>query len=98
MKQFFEQALKDLPKVPFRAPSGIRMVKIDRRSGRPVFGVWPTEEPLAPVIWEAFKPENAPRRAARRDDDQRAAPKKAAPTRRESQGDSDFLQREGGIY
>ncbi|GGO97198.1 penicillin-binding protein 1A [Stakelama pacifica] len=98
MKQFFEQALKDLPKVPFRAPSGIRMVKIDRRSGRPVFGVWPTDEPLAPVIWEAFKPENAPRRAARRDDDQRAAPKKAAPTRRESQGDSDFLQREGGIY
>ncbi|MBW4331218.1 PBP1A family penicillin-binding protein [Stakelama sp. CBK3Z-3] len=98
MKQFLEKALKDLPKVPFRAPAGIRMVRIDRRSGKPVFGAWPSGEPLASVIWEAFKPENEPRRAARRQDEQKSAPKKAAPKRRETQSDSDFLQQQGGIY
>ncbi len=100
MKQFLEQALKDLPKVPFRAPAGIRMVRIDRRSGKPVFGTWPTDEPLAPVIWEAFKPENEPRRRARREEDEqkKTAPKKAAPTQRQTKDDSDFLQEQGGIY
>ena len=38
------------------------MVRIDRRSGRKVFGEWPTSDPKAAVIWEAFKPESEPRR------------------------------------
>ena len=44
------------------ALTGIRMVRIDRRSGRRVFGVWPSNAPKAAVIWEAFKPETEPRR------------------------------------
>ena len=106
-KQFAKEAFKDMPVVPFRAPAGIRMVRIDRRSGRKVFGAWPTDEPKAAVIWEAFKPESEPRRSIRREQvaDPQAAvtrakakrPAAARPRPAQAQ-ESDFLQREGGIY
>ena len=103
-KAFASKAMKDMPVVPFRAPAGIRMVRIDRTSGKRVFGAWPGADPKAAVIWEAFKPESEPRRSIRRDElpklkaeiKQKAkasAPAASAPAR-----DSDFLQREGGIY
>jgi penicillin-binding protein 1A len=104
-KQFAQAAFKDMPVVPFRAPPGIRMVRIDRRSGKKVFGAWPTDDPKAGVIWEAFKPESEPRRSIRRDEiaaaPAAAAPKavrKAVPRAAERQRDSDFLQNQGGIY
>ena len=103
-KQYAQVALKDMPVVPFRAPEGIRMVRIDRRSGRRVFGAWPAPEPKAAVIWEAFKPESEPRRSIRRDElaDPKAlllaAKARAAARVRADTRDSDFLQREGGIY
>src|SRR3546814_9136012 len=65
---FRSVAMKDRPKTPFVAPSGIRMVRIERRTGRKVFGVWPSDDPKSPVIWEAFKPESEPRRVIRRDE------------------------------
>jgi penicillin-binding protein 1A len=64
-KQFAKVAFKDVPVLPFRAPEGIRMVRIDRRSGQKVFGTWPTSDPKGGVIWEAFKPESEPRRTFR---------------------------------
>jgi penicillin-binding protein 1A len=106
-KQFAQVAFKDMPVMPFRAPTGIRMVRIDRRSGRKVFGAWPTDDPKAAVIWEAFKPESEPRRSIRRDemaaDAKAAAPRtksapKARARRQEAPRDSDFLQNAGGIY
>src|SRR5206468_676316 len=63
-KQWALTALKDQPKVPFAAPPGIRWVRIDRASGKAVFGVFPTQEdPNSPVIWEAFQPQTEPRRS-----------------------------------
>jgi penicillin-binding protein 1A len=57
-KQWALTALKDVPKVPFVAPPGIRWVRIDRASGKPVYGAFPTsEDPKSPVIWEAFQPQ-----------------------------------------
>jgi penicillin-binding protein 1A len=58
-KEWALTALKDQPKVPFVAPAGIRWVRIDRASGKPVFGVFPTgdNDPKASVIWEAFQPQ-----------------------------------------
>ena len=102
-KQFAQATLKDMPKIPFRAPPGIRMVRIDRRSGKKVFGAWPTDDPKAAVIWEAFKPESEPRRSIRRDEMANRPPEKAAPRVRvrraeAAQRDSDFLQNQGGIY
>ncbi|CUS45347.1 MAG: transglycosylase domain-containing protein [Pseudomonadota bacterium] len=101
-KEFAVKAYEGMEKIPFRAPAGIRMVRIDRASGKPVFGAWPTTDPKAAVIWEAFKPESEPRRAARHDNEEDAAdkPKEAKPVQRREAAprDSDFLQREGGIY
>ena len=72
-------------------------------SGRPVYGTWPTDDPRASVIWEAFKPESEPRRTAQTTArDREEAPKvQAKAVARPVQAqprDSDFLQRQGGIY
>ena len=104
-KQFAQAAFKDRPKIPFAAPAGIRMVRIDRVTGKRVFGMFPTtEDPKSSVIWEAFQPETEPRRSFRREEDRedaaqriaqnrpRATPRTKAPTT------DDFLQRQGGIY
>lgn len=99
-KEFAVKAYEGLDKLPFRAPAGIRMVRVDRASGRPVYGTWPTSDPKASVIWEAFKPESEPRRAARRAGPAPAAAAAGASSavHKETPRDSDFLQREGGIY
>ena len=110
-KAFATKAYEGLDKIPFRAPAGIRMVRIDRASGKPVFGAWPSDDPKSAVIWEAFKPESEPRRAVRRDlilPDPAAVAAAAAAAKaraaeqarqqKEARRDSDFLQRQGGIY
>ncbi len=103
-RQFARTAFEGMPVVPFRAPAGIRMVRIDRRSGDRVFGAWPTSDPRAGVIWEAFRPESEPRRTIRRDQSvaeararRRTARPRAAETTARTE-DSDFLQRQEGIY
>ncbi|WP_294262618.1 transglycosylase domain-containing protein [uncultured Sphingomonas sp.] len=108
-KAFATKAWEGMEVLPFRAPPGTRMVRIDRGSGRPVTGAWPTDDPKASVIWEAFKPESEPTRQRRNREaeaQERAeaaakAKAAAAAARRQTQqrpSDSDFLQREGGIY
>ncbi|WP_051531475.1 PBP1A family penicillin-binding protein [Sphingomonas sp. URHD0057] len=65
-KQWAQTALNDQPKTPFVAPPGIRWVRIDRASGKKVFGVFPvTDDPKSSVIWEAFQPQTEPRRSYR---------------------------------
>jgi penicillin-binding protein 1A len=111
-KQFAQAALRDMPKIPFVAPAGIRMVRIDRVTGKRVFGNFPTTtDPKSSVIWEAFQPETEPRRAFRRSvelasarsDELRPAPRRAAqrrapPQQRAPADSAEFLQRQGGIY
>ena len=111
-KQFAQVAFKDMPKIPFVAPADIRMVRIDRVSGRRVFGTFPTvEDPKSSVIWEAFQPATEPRRSFRResrseaeeDEGQAAAtPRRARPRPRpapqQRPASEEFLQRQGGIY
>ncbi len=108
-KAFATKAWEGMEVLPFRAPPGTRMVRIDRASGRPVTGAWPTDDPKASVIWEAFKPESEPTRQRRNREAEAQAKAEAAAkakaaaaaARREVQqrpSDSDFLQREGGIY
>ena len=81
-------------------PPGIRMVRIDRASGKPgVRRAGRRNDPKAAVIWEAFKPESEPRRGPiRRDLPTPTATKAPPPRQAERHGDSDFLQRQGGIY
>jgi penicillin-binding protein 1A len=99
-RQFAQTAFQGMPVIPFRAPAGIRMVRIDRHSGQRVFGIWPTDsDPHAAVIWEAFKPESEPRRTTGRDVlDLAARVQTRTATPQADRRDSDFLQRQGGIY
>jgi penicillin-binding protein 1A len=112
-KQFAQAAFRGMPKVPFVAPPGIRMVRVDRGTGKRVFGIFPTTvDPKSSVIWEAFQPETEPRRSFRRSvelaragDTARSAPQRPAGARRTGPAQprapadsSEFLQRQGGIY
>jgi len=94
---------------PLIAPAGIRMVRIDRVSGRRVMGVEPTNEPKAAVIWEAFKPDTEPRQYSAEDEFSRRRDALIAEIRnaREARtaavktdpGDAqDFAEEQGGIY
>ena len=94
-----EPIIKDMPKTPFVAPDGMRMVRIDRRTGKRVFGGgWPAKDPLSAIIWEAFKPETEPRRSIRTEElAKREADNKASGALREEQS-RDFAGDQGGIY
>ncbi len=64
-KQFAKKAFVGVPRTPFIAPVGARMVRIDRSSGKRVYGGWPGEDPKSGVIWEAFKADTEPKRTIR---------------------------------
>lgn len=100
-RDFATEALADRQPIPFAAPKNVRMVRIDRRSGRRVYGSWPGNDPKASIIWEAFKPESEPRRTIREDEIRpaRTAPRQDAPVREEGgrRSDSQFLEDRGGI-
>jgi penicillin-binding protein 1A len=60
-KQFLLATRDRWSDVPAPVPKGVRMVKVDRVSGHPVFAGTPANrEAKASIIWEAFKPEAAP--------------------------------------
>ncbi|OCC23166.1 penicillin-binding protein [Croceicoccus estronivorus] len=67
-KQFVQATRKRWSDEPFPAPTGVRMVRIDRRTGKRVFDGWPTDDPKAAIIWEAFKPDTEPSRSTRQDE------------------------------
>lgn len=111
-KQFAQETRAKWTGRPFLTPAGVRMVRIDRRSGNRVFDGWPSDEPQAAVIWEAFKPDTEPRRSRRqgqadqlrelvlaqlrRGDD---AGSSAGDARRgEGEQQTNFVEESGGIY
>jgi penicillin-binding protein 1A len=53
VKNFMKVALANKPPVPFRVPAGVKLVRVDPRSGTRV-------GPGSPAILEAFKPGTAP--------------------------------------
>lgn len=113
-KQFARSAMAGMPKTPFIAPAGTRLVRIDRKSGKRVYGAWPGRDPMSAVIWEAFKAETEPKRsirqeelAAREDKPKEASEAQSNSATRSSASastsvgtkrDQEFIQQEGGIY
>ncbi len=98
----------DLPPV---APAGIRMIRVDRRTGKRVLDGWPTGDDRADIIWEAFKPDTEPDRSTRQDEiaskrdeilELIRTSRRAAPTNQGQQQSSeepdDFVEDQGGIY
>ena len=110
-KRFVEASRERWDGDEFVAPAGVRMVRIDRRSGKRVFDGTPSDDPKAAVIWEAFKPDTEPARATRQDEiaakrnaileqirrGRIAQTRSTAPARRE-EAPSDFVEQQGGIY
>ncbi|MEM6476743.1 MAG: transglycosylase domain-containing protein [Pseudomonadota bacterium] len=92
------------------APPGIRMVRVDRLSGKKVLNGWPTGDAKASIIWEAFKPDTEPERvtrsdqiAAKRDEILALIRSGSGAARREQQVEQeteqeDFVEEQGGIY
>ena len=109
-KDFVLQTRKRWSDTPFTAPEGIRLVKIDRVSGRQVFGGIPQDDQRkASVIWEAFKPNSEPTRTFRPEDQTLKdavleAIRKARAAKGEAPGEDvpveegDFVEDKGGIY
>lgn len=113
-KQFARAAMEGMPKTPFVASEGVRLVRIDRKSGKRVYGAWPGDDPKSAVIWEAFKAETEPKRSIRQAE---LAARGDKPVKKDrvvsgngtssgaSQGpssgtkrDQEFIQQGGGIY
>lgn len=67
IKSLIEKTRPKWSDLPAVAPAGVRMVRIDRRSGKRVFDGWPSDDPRSAVIWEAFKPDTEPERYTRQD-------------------------------
>jgi len=84
---FMAEALKDRAGIPFRIPSGIRLVRVNAKTGRPANAGDPN------VILEAFKAEDS-LTAAQSGDDLPLDPSSAAPIP-QSQPSVDDLN---GIY
>lgn len=109
-KQMVQETRDRWSTQPFTAPTGIRMVRVDRRSGKRVLGAEPGSDPRAAVIWEAFKPDTEPRRYTATDEfakkrdaliaEIRAARNPAAATRDTASENQarDFVEAQGGIY
>jgi len=67
-KQLVQETKPRWSTTPFIAPAGVRMVRVDRASGKRVYGADPGTDPKAAVIWEAFRADTEPPRATRTDD------------------------------
>jgi penicillin-binding protein 1A len=111
MIDFVKATRKRWSDEPFVAPAGVRLVRINRQSGKRVFDAWPTDDPKAAVIWEAFKPDTEPPRATRQDEIAakrneilemirrgRHANAQAAAVRQREDAQRDFVEDQGGIY
>lgn len=94
---------------PFVAPAGIRMVRIDRVTGKRVMGVEPADDPKASVIWEAFKPDTEPRQYTAEDEFTRrrdalisqirgAREARQAAAQGNGAEAQDFAEQQGGVY
>ena len=68
IKSLIEKTKAKWSDLPAVAPAGVRMVRIDRRSGKRVLDGWPTDDPKSAIIWEAFKPDTEPERYTRQDE------------------------------
>ena len=110
-KEFVQKTRARWADVPFRAPAGVRMVRVDRVSGKRVFAGNPGTDAKSPIIWESFKPDTEPRRSiAQGEMDAKARVLAAleqartarlgagAQAQRNAAAPSNFVEDQGGIY
>ncbi len=109
VKQLVTQTRERWKDEPLIAPAGIRMVRVDRRSGKRVVGGAVSADPKAGIIWEAFKPDTEPRRWTRSDEFAEKRDALIAAIRRGGREETavgavrtaepkDFAEEQGGVY
>ena len=112
MKDFIVATRARWDRTPFAAPSDIRMVKIDRATGKRVFEGEPSDDPKSSIIWEAFKADTEPPRVTRQDQLaaerdailaairrlKQAPSKNGAPEGGGEEAGADFVEQQGGVY
>ncbi|MEP2235004.1 MAG: transglycosylase domain-containing protein [Alteripontixanthobacter sp.] len=110
VKKFIQESRDHWSGDPFVAPAGVRMVRVDRRSGKQVYDGWPTSDPKAAIIWEAFKPDTEPPRKTRQDEiaERREeilalirrgrSAATSSSTRQTREEPDDFVEEQGGLY
>lgn len=109
-KEFVQATRKRWSDIPFAAPDGIRMVRIDRVTGKRVFAGTPDDRnPKASIIWEAFKPDTEPKRTIGAGEltakeqildalRQARAQRAAAAAQQQNNAARNFAEEQGGIY
>jgi penicillin-binding protein 1A len=110
-KDFVKKTRKRWSDEPFVAPAGIRMVRIDRVTGKRVLDGMPTDDPKSAIIWEAFKPDTEPPRRTRADAieakrkeilqlirEGSTARQRTVVTTGRDDAAGDFVEDQGGIY
>lgn len=111
IKTLIRESRDEWSDVPPVAPEGVRMVRVDRMSGKRVFDGWPTGDPKGSVIWEAFKPDTEPPRITRRDEIESKrkeilalirrgsqASQQSGPEKKVEEAPENFAEEQGGIY
>ncbi|MEM7779038.1 MAG: transglycosylase domain-containing protein [Pseudomonadota bacterium] len=107
IKDLIESSKDRWSALPPVAPDGIRMVRVDRRTGKRVLDGWPDGTPRADIIWEAFKPNSEPDRSTRQDEIAAKRDEILALIRAGREGDvfirregevENFAEEQGGIY
>ncbi|GAA4038996.1 penicillin-binding protein 1A [Parerythrobacter jejuensis] len=111
VKRFVRETKDRWSNRPAIAPSGVRMVRVDRRTGKRVFDAWPGSDPQAAIIWEAFKPDTEPPRSTRADEIAakrkevlelirrgRNAGRSVVQEVEREDAPADFVEDQGGIY
>ncbi|MCP5396651.1 MAG: transglycosylase domain-containing protein [Sphingomonadaceae bacterium] len=109
-KEFVTKTRDRWDDYPLVAPAGVRMVRVDRRTGKRVFDGMPGDSPDSAIIWEAFKPDSEPPRQTRRDEIAAKREEILELIRKGRQGagaaqqvereepPADFVEEQGGIY
>ncbi|MEL7217802.1 MAG: penicillin-binding transpeptidase domain-containing protein, partial [Pseudomonadota bacterium] len=110
IKDLIENSRERWVDLPAVAPPGVRMVRVDRRTGKRVFSGWPSSDPKSAIIWEAFKPDTEPDRSTRQDEiaakrdeilELIRRSRNSAPRQNVESSDGqpeDFVEDQGGIY
>jgi penicillin-binding protein 1A len=110
-KDFVQKTRDRWTAEPPIAPPGIRMVRVDRRTGKKVMTGWPSNDGNSAIIWEAFKPDTEPEAWNRRDEIKakrdeilslirktRSAASKKEESSQGSDRQESFVEEQGGIY
>lgn len=111
IKSLIQNSREQWSDLPAVAPAGVRMVRVDRVTGKRVLSGVPGNSAKSTIIWEAFKPDTEPPRETRADiiaskreeilaliKQGRGAARAAPKVEKKEEPEENFAEEQGGIY